>query len=78
MDLVILEPPNLPERLRMLADSLPAQGRLGISNLVAPEYMREPLPETMMEVVQMNCGRHEVSVAECIQYNGCIQYRGNE
>jgi len=40
---------NLPERLLLLVDSLPAQGRPSISNLITKAYIAVPLPGNIPE-----------------------------
>ena len=77
MEQVVLKPQNLPKRLRLLADSLPAQGRPSISDLMTKPYETDPLPGNILEAIQAKNGLQEITIAECIEDEGQIRYRGS-
>jgi len=77
MEQVVLKPQNLPEQLRLLADSEPAQDGPSISNLMTEAYETDPLPGKIVEGIRTKNGFQEITVADCIEEEGRIRYRGN-
>ena len=77
MDQVVLNPQNLPEQLCLLADGPPIQGLPSVSNLMPKAYGSNPLPEKILEAIQMNSGIQEITIAEWIEDERQIRYRGN-
>ena len=74
---MVLKPQNLLERLCLLSDSPPAQGHPSIPDLMMKAYEPDPLPRTTLEALQMNSGLWEITIAECIEEEGRVRYRGN-
>jgi len=74
---VVLKPQNLPKQLRLLADSLPAQGCPSIPDLMTEAYQTDPLPGKILEAIRTNSGLQEITVTECTDENGQLRYRGN-
>jgi len=77
MEQVALKPQNLPEQLRLLANSQPFLGRPSSADLLAEWYLTGLLLGQMMNALQMNSGLHEITIAECIKEAGRIWYRAN-
>jgi len=77
LEQMVLKLQNLPEQLRLLADSPPAQGHPSISNLMTEAYETYPLPGKVLEAIRTKSGLQEVTTAECIKNGGRIRYRGN-
>jgi len=77
MEQVVLKPQNLPEQLRLLADSPPVQGRPSISDLMTEAYQTDPLPGKILEAIRTNSGLQEITVAECTEKEGWLRYRGS-
>jgi len=74
---VVPKPQNLPKQLHLLADSPPAQGRPSVSDLMTEPYVADPQPGTILEAIQTKNGLHEIAIAECIEVEGRMRYRGN-
>jgi len=77
MEQVVLKQENLPEQLRLLADSPPALGRPSISDFMIKEYGTDLLPGRILEAIRMRSGLEEITIAECIEEEGLISYRGS-
>jgi len=77
MEQVVLKPQNLPEQLRLLADSPPVQFRPSIPDLMAKGYKTDPSPGRIWEAIRMKSGLQEITIAECIQEDGQVRYRGS-
>jgi len=76
MEQVVLKPQNLPKELRLLADSPPTQGHPSISDLMSDAYKTDPLPGKILEAIRTNGSLKDITVAECAEQDGKIQYRG--
>ena len=77
MEQVVLKPQNLPEQLRLLADIPPAHGSPSVSDLLTKTYQTDPVAGKILEVIRMNSGLQEITVVECKEGNGRLQYRGS-
>jgi len=67
MEEVVLKPQNLPEQLRLSADSPPALGHPSISDLVARAYETDPLPGQILEAIQTQSQLQDITIAEFIK-----------
>jgi len=77
MEQVVLKTQNLPEHLGLLADSPPDQGRPSISDVMTePNETSDPLLGKILEAIRMKNGLQEITIAECIEDEGWIGYRG--
>ena len=74
---MVLKPQNLPEQLRLLADSPPAQGCPCISDRITKAYETDPLPGKILEAIRAQNGLQEITIAECVEDGGRIGYRGS-
>jgi len=74
---VILEPQNRLEQLRLLADSPPVRGRPSIFDLMAAAYGTDQLPGRILRAIRTKSGIQEITIAECIENERQIRYRGN-
>jgi len=70
MDQVGVKPQNLPEQLRLWADSPPAQGRPSISDPIMEAYETDPLPGKILEAIRTKNWLQEIIIPECIQDEG--------
>jgi len=77
MEQVVLKPQNLPKQLRLLADSLPAQGHPSIFHLMTEAYEADLLPGKILEAIRTKSGLHEITIVKCIEDAGRIRYTGN-
>jgi len=75
MEQVVLKPQNLPKELRLLVDSPPAQGHPSISDLMFGVYETDPLRGSILEAIRTNGSPRDVTIAECAEQDGTIQYR---
>jgi len=75
MEQGVLKPQNLPEQLRLRAESLPAQGCPSIPDLRMQAYQTDPLPAKILEAIRTNCGLQDDTVAECMEDNRRLRYR---
>jgi len=76
MEQVVLKPQNLPEQLRLLADGPPAQGHPSIIDIFTHAYESDPLPEEILNAIRANDSIKDITVVECMEQDGSIQYRG--
>jgi hypothetical protein len=76
MEQVVLKPHNLPEQLRIAANDMPGQEVPSISNLFAQVYMEDPLPRKILEAIRQGESLKEIMVAECMEQEGQVWYRG--
>jgi hypothetical protein len=58
-----------------MANSLPTQGRPSISDLMTKSYVTDPLPGKILEPIRKNGTLKDITVAECTELDGRIQYR---
>jgi len=77
MERVVLKPQNLPKQLRLLVDSPPVQGRPCISDLLTTAYETDSLPWKILEAIQTNSAFQEITLAECMEEEGWVMYRGS-
>jgi hypothetical protein len=73
---VVLKPHNLPEQLRIAANDMPGQEVPLISNVFAQAYMEDPLPRKILEAIRQGESLKEIMVAECMERDGQVWYRG--
>jgi len=76
MEQVVVKPQNLSEHLHLLADSLPTQGHPSISDLIAEACETNPLPGEILEAIPTNGSSKGITIAECTEQEGRIQYQG--
>jgi len=76
MEKVVLKLQNLPRELRFLADSPPTQGHPSIPDLMTEAYETDPLPGKILEAIRTNGSLKDITIAECTEQDGRIQYRG--
>jgi len=74
MEQVVLKPQNLPEQLRLLADSPPAQGRPFIFDPMIKAYQPDPLPGKILEAIRTENGMQKITIAEFREDEGRIRY----
>jgi len=72
----VLKPQNLPEQLHLLADSPAMQGRPSLPELFIQAYETDPLPGKILEAIRTNGSLKDITIAECPEHNGRIQYQG--
>jgi len=65
MNQVVLKPQNLLRELRLLAVSLPIQGRPSISDLMTEAYATDPVPGKILETICTNGSLNDITVTEC-------------
>jgi hypothetical protein len=74
MEQVVLQPQNLPEQLRLLADGLIAQSRPCMTDDFNNTYETDPLPGEILSAIRTNGSLQGTTIGECIQQNGRNQY----
>ena len=74
----MLKPHNIPEQLRISANGLRGQERLSIPDLFNQAYEENPLHEKIMNAIRTNGSLKEIWVAECMEQDGRVQYRGKQ
>jgi hypothetical protein len=67
MEQLVLKPELLQEQLRILANGLPMQDGLSISDLFGQTYQVDPLSNKILKAIQGNSSLKEITVAECIE-----------
>ena len=76
MEQVVLKLQNLPKELHLLADTPLAQGRPSISDLMTEAYETDPLPGKILEGIHTNGSVKDITIAECTEQDGRIEYQG--
>jgi len=76
MELVVLEPENLPDQLGLLADVPPAQGHLPISYLLIEVTLIDALTGKILEGIWTIQKSNEVTIGQCREEKGPIRYTG--
>jgi len=76
MEQVVLKPYNLPEQLRISANDMPEQDVPSITDLFTQAYRDDPLIKKILEAIRQGGSLRDITVAECIEKEGQIWYRG--
>jgi len=77
MEQVVRKPQNLPEQLRLLAESPPALGHPSISYPMPKAYEIDSLPRRILDAIRRKSGLQEITIAACIVQEGLTRYRGS-
>jgi hypothetical protein len=74
MEQVVLKPHNLPEQLRISANSMPGQEVPSISDLFAQACVSDPLVNEILEAIRKEGSLKDITVAECTEQEGQVWY----
>jgi hypothetical protein len=75
MEQVVLKPQNLPEQVWVLANGPPVQDCPTISDFFTQAHETDSLPGEILKAIRMNGSLNEITVPECTEQGGYVQYR---
>jgi hypothetical protein len=73
---VVLKPHNLLKQLRILANDVLEQEYPLVMDLLNQAYQKDPLPIKILEALREGGSLKEITVAECTEQDGYVQYPG--